>query len=326
MADFHGHIKEGTFWLPHQASTIAGEIDSGWDLAYWVSVVFFFAIIIPMAYFVWRYRRTAANQVGAATGHNTTLEIVWSIFPLAIVMACFLVGFRGFLHASVPPQNSYEINVTGQKWLWTFFYPNGVVSPGELHVKKGVPTRLVMSSKDVIHSFYIPEFRVKQDVVPGLYSSVWFEPTETGDFTVECAEYCGGNATTGHSTMLAHVVVMEPDEFDKWLDDEAKANGPGKDPAEAGKKLFVKNACSTCHSLNATPLPGGGPAFLGVFGRSETMSDGQVIKVDENYIRESILYPQAKIVKGFGPIMPSFKGQLKDWEIDALIAYLKTIK
>lgn len=322
MADFHGYIQEAGFWLPRSASTLAKEIDVGWNLAYWVMVIIFFLVVIPLFALTLRYRRKHAAHYGAPTGHNTPLEIVWSVIPLAIVMACFLVGFRGYVHASVPPAGAYEINVTGQKWLWTFIYPNGVVSPGEIRVPLGKPTRLIMSSKDVIHSFYIPEFRVKQDVVPGSYSSVWFEPTIEGSFTVECAEYCGKD----HSNMLAHVIVMKPDAFDKWLDEQARQNGPGSDPVALGAKLFVKMTCVTCHSLTSTPIPGGGPAFKGVFGREETMSDGLTLKVDENYVRESILSPQAKIVKGFGPIMPSFKGQLKDYEIDALIAYLKTLK
>jgi cytochrome c oxidase subunit 2 len=327
MADptFHPSIPHDGFWLPHAASTIAPEIDAGWDLSYWLSVIFFFLIVIPAVVFVVKYRRTSDKHVGAPTGHNTALEIVWSVIPLAIVMACFLVGFRGYLHASVPPSDAYDINVTGQKWLWTFLYPNGVTSPGELRVPLGRPTRLVMSSKDVIHSLYIPAFRVKQDVVPGSYSSLWFEPTEAGEFTIECAEYCGGVGESGHSTMLARVVVMQPDDFNKWLDSEAKA-GAGADPVELGKKLFTKMTCNTCHSLTETLIPGGGPSFKGVWGRHETMSDGSSVTVDENYVRESILFPQAKIVKGFGPIMPSFKGQLKDYEIDGLIAYLKTLK
>jgi len=320
MADFAGHIQQGTFWLPHQGSTLAPEIDSGWDLAYWVSVVFFFLVVIPLFVLVVRYRRKNENEIGAPTGHNTTIEILWSVAPLAIVMACFLVGFRGFIHASIPPKGAYEINVTGQKWMWTFQYPNGVSSPGELRVPRGQPVRLIMSAKDVIHSFFVPEFRVKQDVVPGTYTSVWFEATEDREFTAECAEYCGKD----HSAMFAKIVVMEPADFTKWLDEQNQ--GGAGDPVALGKELFTKLACSGCHSLTDKPIPGAGPAFKGLFGRKETMSDGKEVVVDEAYIRESILVPTAKIVKGYAPIMPSFKGQLKDFQIDALIAYLKTIK
>ena len=141
-------------------------------------MIFFFALVIPMIYFLWRYRRKNANDVGAPTGHNTPLEIIWSVIPLAIVMALFLEGFRGYIHSSIPPAGAYEINVTAHKWQWSFAYPNGVTMPDELHVMKGRPTRLIMSSQDVIHSFYVAEFRVKQDVVPGSYTSVWFEPTD----------------------------------------------------------------------------------------------------------------------------------------------------
>lgn len=329
-------IEQGSFWLPKAGSTIARTIDMGWDVALWVSVVFFFLVAIPVVIFAFRFKRKHNSELPPPTGHNTPLEIAWSVIPLAIVMGCFLVGFKGFLDASVAPADSYEIKVTGQKWLWTFFYPNDYVSPGELRIPAGRPIKLTMSSKDVIHSFWVPEFRTKQDVVPGMYTGQWFtalpslledtsklEKDEKGymvrRLTVECTEYCGKD----HSMMLAHLVVMKEDDFNKWLEGEATGGGP---PEQLGEKLFTKNNCNTCHSLTDKPSPGGGPAFKGIMGRQEKLTSGETVTVDDAYIKESILQPTAKVVAGFPPIMPPYQGQLNDKQIEALIAYLKTLK
>lgn len=309
-------IDQGTFWLPKQGSTLAPIIDQGWDLAFWVSIVFFVLVVVPMALFVVKYRRKDDKEVGSEPGHSTALEIGWSVVPLAIVMACFLVGFRGFMAASVAPADAYEIKAEAQKWSWTFRYP-GKDSPGELVVPAGRPVRMVMSSKDVLHSFYIPTFRVKQDVVPGSYSSVWFEAVEPGETTLECTEYCGKD----HSQMLAKVIVKSPEEFDQWLSANEFA---GLTPAEAGQQLYTKYGCVACHSLDGNK--GTGPTFKGVWGRDEQLADGSKVKVDENYVRESILNPKAKLVAGYGEVMPVFKGVIKDEQIDAIIEFLKAQK
>lgn len=312
-----GTIADGTFWLPRQLSTLAPEIDFGWDVAYWISVFFFILVIVPLAYFVWRYRRRSEDEQPEETGHNTALEITWSVIPLAIVMACFLVGFRGFMAASVVPGNAYEIKVAGAKWFWTFTYPNGVVVPGELRVPKGQPVKMLMSSRDVIHSFFVPEFRVKQDVVPGLYTTVWFEATETGETVMLCAEYCGKD----HSNMLAKVIVMEPSEFETWLNSQAK---PEEASSDYGQKLFTQYGCNACHSVDGAR--GIGPSIKGLYGRDESLADGSTVKADENYLKESILNPAAKIVAGYAPTMPAFQGQLDDVQVDSLIEYIKTLK
>lgn len=314
-------IDDGTFWLPKQSSTIAPEIDFGWDVAMYLAIVLFILVIVPMVLFVMRYRRKHADEIGAPTGHNTTIEIVWSVIPLAVVMGCFLVGFKGFMHASVAPANSYEIAVTAKKWAWVFTYPNGATTD-ELHVPANRPVKLVMSSQDVLHSFYVPEFRVKQDVVPGTYTTAWFEATEPKEYSLLCAEYCG----TAHSAMLAKVVAHEQKEFDAWLE---KAGRAGQDlaPDAYGKELFTKSGCNACHSV----VPGQrlvGPSLGGIFGKNEKLHGGGEVPVDENYLRESILNPNAKVVDTFGPssAMPPYKGQLKDNQVDALIAYIKTLK
>jgi cytochrome c oxidase subunit 2 len=314
-------IDQGTFWLPRQGSTLAPEIDFGWDVAMWVSIFFFIIVMVPLGLFVWKYRRKHVHEVGGPTGHNTAIEIGWSVVPLAIVMGCFLVGFRGWVAASVPPAESYEIQVTASKWKWVFTYPNGKQSTNELNVPVGRPVKMIMSSQDVLHSFYIPEFRVKQDVIPGSYSSVWFEATEVGENIVECAEYCGGAKQAGHSEMLASVHVLPEDKFQEWLNaDKYK----GMEPVAIGAMLYKEKTCNTCHSLDGTRITG--PSFKGVFGRTEQFADGSSGTVDENYIRESVLNPTAKVVLGYPPVMPSFKGQFKDEEFNALIAYLKTVK
>jgi cytochrome c oxidase subunit 2 len=324
MADTDSAIKQvgaidvDSFWLPRQLSTIAGEVDTGFAYANWVWAIFFTGVVSALVAFVVLYRRKRPGEMPERTGHNTPLEITWTVLPFVVVMGLFLVGFKGWMNSSVAPAGAYEIQVQAAKWLWTFTYPNGVVTTDELRVPVGRPVRLVMSSRDVLHSLYIPTFRVKNDLIPGSYTSVWFEATEVAETPLECTEYCG----TNHSNMLAKVVVMAEDDFNGWLEAES-GPGPGADPAEYGKTLFVKNACATCHSVDGTKLTG--PSFKGLYGRDETLTTGTV-KVDENYIRESILNPQAKVVAGYPPVMPTFKGVLDDKKIDALIAYLKTLQ
>jgi cytochrome c oxidase subunit II len=221
------------------------------------------------------------------------------------------------------------VQVTAQKWNWSFRYPNGTTSPGKLMLPKGKPVRLVMSATDVLHSFYVAEFRVKQDAIPGVYTSLWFEPTEKGEYTVQCTEYCGGPAGDvpsekpgGHSDMLASVEVVDEAQFKEWLE----SGGLPKDvpPAQLGKLQYAQWGCNACHSTDGTRLAG--PSFKGLFGREEELADGSKVTVDETYIRESILNPTAKVVKGFAPVMPVFQGQLKDRQIESLIAFIKEQK
>lgn len=309
-------IEMGSFWLPRQTSTIAAEIDTGWDAAMLVSIALFILVMAAMTYLIIRYRRRTDNDKTSGIDHSLPLEVTWSVIPLIIVLALFGVGLKGYVHTAVAPAESYEINVTAEMYLWTFTYPNGTVSVNELAVPKGRPVKLIMSSKDVVHSFYVPEFRVKQDLVPNAYTTIWFEANEAKETVLECTEYCG----VGHSEMFAKVTILEQPKFDEWL--EKGGGGNDLPPAELGQKLYATRSCATCHSLDGTRIQG--PSFKGAFGRTETLSDGSQVKVDENYIRESILNPQAKIVQGYPPTMPTFQGLLKDREIDAIIAFLKT--
>ncbi|WP_437295456.1 cytochrome c oxidase subunit II [Sorangium sp. So ce426] len=310
-------IELGSFWLPRQGSTLAEHIDAGWAAAYWVSVFFFILVSGAVVLFALKYRRRSERDKTSPIDHSTTVEVVWTLIPLAIVIALFFVGLRGYVHASVAPAESYEINVTGEMYLWTFTYPDGTTTVNELAVPRGRPVRLIMSSKDILHSFYIPEFRVKQDVVPGSYTSLWFEATETRETVLLCTEYCG----SGHSDMLATVKVLEQSDFEKWLEGNNNSDLP---PEELGKLLFAKRSCATCHSLDGTRIQG--PSLKGLFGREEELVDGSKLIADENYFRESLFNPGGQVVRGYPPVMPSFKGLLKDREVDALIAYLKSVK
>jgi cytochrome c oxidase subunit 2 len=308
-----------SFWMPPQASTVAGQVDQIFYWIFYISLFFFTLIVVLMVIFAIRFRRRGQQPVAHADApvHNTPLELAWTIIPTIIVFVIFYVGFRGFLTLSVTPANAYEIQVSGQRWKWLFTYPNGYVEEN-LHVPVDRPVSLVMTSEDVIHSFFVPDFRIKRDVVPGRYSKVWFQAKAPGEHQVYCAEYCG----TNHSLMLARVVVHEPGGFERWLDDAANllARMP---PAEAGAILYKQRGCAQCHSIDGTA--GIGPTFQNVFGHRQPLRSGGSVVVDEDYIRESILDPQAKIAAGFDPVMPTFRGRLKDQEITAIIAYVKTL-
>lgn len=319
------HINIDTAWLPKANSTIAPQIDFAWGIVMIVSVAFFILLMGMMFYFMYRYRRRSEFDITSDRDHNTRLELTWTIVPLAIVIALFFVGFRGFLYASVPPAEAMEIQVTAHKWAWAFQYPNGIVK-GDLVVPAGKPVKLIMSSQDVIHAFYVPEFRVKRDVIPGLYTTVWFEAKEPTETALECAEYCGGSGDgsqgTGHSGMWSKVIVLTPSEYDAWVSKEMESSN--MPPAELGKKLFDERQCKGCHSIDGSKSTG--PTLKAVFDHDVQLSTGQTVKADENYLRESILQSQAKIVAGYPGVMPVFQGQLSDKQVDALIAYIKELK
>ncbi|RMG45024.1 MAG: cytochrome c oxidase subunit II [Acidobacteria bacterium] len=305
-------------FLPEQASDVAREVDFAFYFLTGVSAVFFVILVGATLWFMWRYRARPGREPEPSPSHNTALELTWSIIPAILLVMMFWYGFKGYMDMYVPPVDAYEINVEGQKWAWSFQYPNGYID-NELHLPAGRDVTLVLTSKDVIHSLYIPAFRVKRDAVPGRYNKVSFRAIKPGEYTLFCAEYCG----TSHSDMLAKVVVHEPGDFERWLKRASDIVGR-MPPAEAGELLYQKRGCKQCHSTDGSP--GVGPTFKGIMGRRRVLTDGSEVVVDENFIRESILYPQAKVAAGFDPVMPTFQGRLKDEEIDAIIAYLKTLK
>lgn len=303
--------------FPEPTSTTAGDVD---DLFYFilaVSIAFFAIIVVAMFTFIFKYRARPNFEVEPSPDHNNVLEIVWSAIPAVILGVIFFWGFISYLDMRQAPDNSYEVQVRAKKWVWSFTYPNGHVD-NDLHVPVDQPVKLVMSSDDVIHSLYIPAFRLKMDLIPGRYSSTWFEANTAGEYTLFCAEYCG----TKHSTMLAEVVVHPSGEFQRWLDDAANLLKT-MTPVEAGEVLYTRRGCVQCHSIDGSAKVG--PTFLNVFGTEQKMADGTIVKVDENYLRESILEPQAKVRAGYKPVMPTYQGQLKDDEIAALIAYIKSL-
>jgi cytochrome c oxidase subunit 2 len=306
---------DGSFWLPPQISTVAHSVDWLFNFILAISVFFFVLIVVLMVIFVLKYRHREGQLAEASPSHNTALEVTWTVIPVILVVVIFFFGFKGFLDMATPPANAYEILVEGQKWNWAFTYPNGYVDEN-LHVPVDRPIQLVMSSADVIHSLYVPAFRIKMDVVPGRYSKAWFEATQPGEYDLFCTEYCG----TSHSDMLAHVIVHPPGEFETWLE-QASNFLETMSPVDAGRKLFQVRGCMQCHSMDGSAKTG--PTLQGVFGRVEQMADGTSLTVDENYIRESILEPNARIVAGYEPVMPTYQGRLKDDEIMAIIEYLK---
>lgn len=309
--------SEGSFWFPPQASTTASTVDWVYYFIYWVCVFFTVLITGAAIYFVIQFR-SKKNAPPAAAAHNTVLEITWTVVPGIISVFIFYFGLTGYMDTRTAPDDAYEIHVTGQKWSWTFTYPNGAIT-GELHIPVHRPVRLIMTSNDVLHSFFVPAFRTKQDVVPGRYTEEWFEATETGEFQVFCTEYCG----TDHSAMLTTTFVHTEAEFEEWLRKAGDIH-EGHTPVEAGEILVKQRGCLVCHSLDGSTKTG--PSYKGMWGKTESLADGSSVKVDENYVRTSILEPQAQIVAGFPGSMPTFKGQLKDKDITAIIEYFKTLK
>lgn len=308
----------GSFWMPRRASSVAGQVDSVFNFILWISLFFFVLIVGLMVVFIVRYRQRSLDEVPEDSPHHSTaLELTWTLIPVALVVVIFMVGFKSYLNLIVAPSNAYEVSVTARKWNWQFTYANGHTDP-QLHVPVNRPVRLVMQSQDVIHSFFVPDFRVKQDVVPGRYAKVWFEATQEGVFPILCAEFCG----TGHSDMQSLVIVHPAAEFDSWL--LAAGDFLSKlPPAEGGAILYKNLGCNTCHSLDGSRLVG--PTLRGLVGAQRTLKTGEVVTADENYIRNSLLDPQGQIVAGFEPVMPTFQGRVKEQEITALIAFIKSL-
>ena len=308
----------GTFGMPEQASTVAAPVDAVFNVILWISLFFFVLILGVMVIFILRYRQRDHGEVPEdSPSHSNLLEFIWSIIPVALVVVIFVMGFKSFLGLYVMPSDAYEVSVRAQKWSWSFTYPNGYTD-SELHVPVNRPIRLVMASDDVLHAFFVPEFRVKRDVVPGRYTKVWFEATRDGEFPIYCAEYCG----TGHSDMLSRVIVHPAGEFEPWLASAGDVLG-SLPPAEAGASLFTSLGCIACHRIDGTKLVG--PSLKDVFGSERTLKGGGSVTADEDYIRRSLLEPTVEVSEGFEPVMPTFQGRVSDDEIGYIIEYIKTL-
>ena len=304
----------GKFELfPEQASTMAPKVDALYF--YLVGVTVFFSVLIAalVIYFCVKYRRQSEDERPAEVHPSKLLEASWVVIPFVLVMVMFAWGAVIFVNASRPPPNAMEINVIGKQWMWKVQHPDGQREINELHVPVGQPVRLTMTSQDVIHDFGIPAFRVKQDVLPGRYTSEWFEATEPGEYHLFCDQYCG----TQHSRMVGKVVVMKADKYQEWL------SGARKDVSTvaAGEALFKEYSCVNCHSQQA-------PSMANVYGSTiKVWQDGKLIdqKADDWYIRDSIVNPNHQIVDGYQPLMPSYKGRLSEEQILQLVAYIKTL-
>lgn len=304
----------GDFWLPEAASTVAPEIDGLFHFVTIASAIVFGAVVVAMLYFSYRYRRQNPAERPTPVEESRLLEISWIVVPTIIVLLIFNWGFKSFVKLGTAPPDAYEVRVEANQWNWLFEYPNGVTSD-TMYVPVGQPVKTTMSSRDVLHSFYVPEFRVKYDILPNRYTSVWFEATEEGTYDLFCAEYCG----TDHSEMVAVVKAVSRPEFNEWLED---AGIPEDMPLpEVGERLYNQRGCQGCHTLDGTQRVG--PTFEGLYGTTgHEMSDGSTVTVDENYLRESILEPGARIVEGFPNQMPPFPN-LSEREVTALIEFIK---
>lgn len=302
--------------MPDQASTIAGQVDA--LFLFLVAVTLFFAglIFLLILVFALKYRRRSEAERPKAIHGSLVLEAFWTIVPLGIALAIFVWGAYLYFVISRPPAAAMEIYVVGKQWMWKLQHPTGQREINELHVPLGRPVKLTMTSEDTIHSFYVPAFRIKADVVPGKYTSAWFEATKPGEYHLFCAEYCG----TSHAVMGGRIVVMEPAEYERWLSGGVTA---AESPPAAGERLFARLACNVCHKPDGT---GRGPSLVGKFGRPEKLTTGESVPVDESYVRESILNPQAKITAGYPPIMPTFKGLVTEDQLLQLVAYIKSLQ
>ena len=301
-------------FLPQQASEQAATIDALYFFL--VAVTGFFALLIAIMVVVFaiKFHRKHDDEVGEAIHGSLALELLWTIIPLGITMVMFVWGAQVFFHLTRPPKGAMEIWVVGKQWMWKAQHMDGAREINELHVPIGRPVKLIMGSEDVIHSFFIPDFRVKADVVPGRYNTMWFTASKPGKYHIFCTQYCG----TKHSNMIGWVTAMEPSEYQTWL----SGGAAGGTMVDAGAKLFTDLACVTCHLDNGQ---GRGPVLRGLYGKQILLTGGQTVTMDDAYIRESILTPQAKVVAGFTPIMPTFQGLVTEEQLLQLIAYVKSL-
>jgi len=300
--------------LPEAASNFATDVDH--LMYYLVAVSAFFTVLIfaCIFFFAIRYRRRADNELPKPIDASVALEIAWSVIPFGLTMVMFGWGARIFFQESRPPKNAMPVYVVAKQWMWKLQHMEGHREINELHIPVGRPVKLIMTSEDAIHSFYVPAFRTKQDVVPGRYSTTWFTATKPGKYHLFCAEYCG----TKHSGMTGWVYAMAPQDYQAWLSG-GRAFGS---LAENGEKLFQDLACGNCHKADGS---GRCPSLVGLWGRSVQLADGRVIAADEAYLRESILQPNAKIVAGYQPVMPTFQGLVTEEGILQLIEYIKSL-
>ncbi len=309
-------MNTSEFYLhPPQASTVAPEVDALYFFLVAITLVFSALVAALILYFAIRYRRSA--KIDRTPFHPSVwMEISWLILPLPLLLGIFVWSADVYFTLKRPPAGAMEFTVVAKQWMWKLQHPSGRREIDTLHVPKGQPVRLNMISQDVIHSFYVPAFRMKQDVLPGRYTQAWFEATQTGEFHLFCAEYCG----TNHSRMIGRVIVMEPDEYQAWL----AGGSPSESPVVAGQRLFEQLRCDSCH-LAAGGEQSRGPSLANLAGKPVTLTTGDQVTADDNYLRESILRSATKVVAGYQPIMPSYEGQIGEEQVLQLIAYIRSM-
>lgn len=296
--------------IPIRASTGAGQIDNVFIFELLVSAFFIVLIFTLIIYFAIRYRRQSEDEIPPDIGNHYGLEATWTAIPFILMMIMFFWGAKIYVDQKQPLEHGLEIHVIGKQWMWKVEHPGGVREINELHVPLGEPVKLILTSQDVIHDFFVPEFRMKQDVVPGSYVTEWFTATRPGTYHIFCSQYCG----TDHAKMVGHVVVMTPSDYQAWR----AGSIPAESPAASGAKLFTAYGCANCHGQLA-------PTLAGLYGRMVKLQDGTTVKADEAYLRRAIEVPASQIVAGFPVIMPSFKGQLSEEQLADLISYIKSL-
>jgi cytochrome c oxidase subunit 2 len=303
--------------FPPRASAMAGELDALYMFLLAVSATMTVLIFFLVFFFAVKYRRRSPDDPMPKAIHNSIpLEIAWTVIPFGFMLIMFAWGTKMYYNEYTPPSmNTLDIYVTGKQWMWKVQYPGGQRDINELHVPTGQSVKLTLASEDVIHSFFIPAFRIKHDVVPGHYETFWFQPTLPGRYHLFCAEYCG----TGHSKMGGWVTVMEPAAYEAWL----SGGATGASMADQGEKLFEQYGCVNCHGMDKN---GRGPSLRNIFGHAVQLENGQTVIADEAYLRESVFNPNAKIVAGYHrDVMPEFQGQVGEEQLLQLIVYIKSL-
>ncbi len=300
--------------FPDQASSVAGAVDALYIGLVILTGTVSILIWITVFYFAIKYRRRPDNELAEEFEPPKILELTWIVIPAILFVAIFVLGAWLYFHVNRVPDDALQVYATGRQWMWKFQHPSGQREINTLHVPVNRPIRITMASEDVIHSLWFPAFRVKMDVLPSRYRTMWFRAIKTGRYHIFCAEYCG----TLHSGMIGWVEVMEPTAYQQWL-----AGGSEGSLASQGEKLFQKYACNTCHTNDAT---GRGPVLAGLYGKQVLLAGNRTAIADDNYIRESILNPQAKVVAGFQPIMPTFQGQVNEEDLLKLLAFVKSMQ
>jgi cytochrome c oxidase subunit II len=299
---------------PDAASSIAEGVDHLYFALTFITLFFTIGIFSTIFFFMVKYRRRTDDETPGETEENLPLELAWTIIPTLICVGLFLWASSLYFENSRPPSASTEIFVIGKQWMWHIQHPEGVREINELHVPVGVPVELTMTSEDVIHDFYIPAFRVKKDVIPGRYSTLWFQATKVGTYHLFCAQYCGAD----HAEMLGWVYVMSPADYEAWL----SSGSPSQTMVQIGEKTFNKLGCSSCHVADGT---GRGPSLVGAYGKEEELKSGEKRLVDEAFIRQAIINPNSVVLKNYPPIMPTFRGQVNEEQVLQLIAYVKSL-